>query len=524
MAAVIEVAGGRIRGGEDRGTWRFAGVPYAAAPVGSLRWRPPQPVAPWSGVRSAEDFGPIAPQTSPISGLAIPGEPVEQSEDCLALNVWTPGLDGRRPVMIWLHGGSFLSGSGGSVLFRGADLALVGDVVVVTLNYRLGALGFLTHPALADGATGTTAANWALQDQVAALRWVRAHAASFGGDPDNITLFGESAGSMAAAALLAAPSARGLFHRAILQSGPPYTHNIGRAGRLAADFLAVLGLGATVDRRVLESVPAADLVGAAQALGDRPPTPGELPMPFLPVVDGTFLPCEPLEAVAAGAARHVPLLGGSNRDEVSLYSLNRQNINDLDGHSLVERLAEAAPTAQPSDVVAAYEAALRSRGEPATPRAVWTAAATDLVFRWPLLRLAAAQAIHQPATFVYLFTWVTPFMGGQLGSCHGLDLPFVFGGVRHPAIAAFTGGGPEAEALATQMERAWAAFARSGDPSVDADVGGAGAWPRWEPERRRTMVLGPGGGPVEGPRDEELTVWEKLAPLTAGRTRFPSPA
>jgi para-nitrobenzyl esterase len=268
MDGVIEVQGGRIRGVRRRDLWSFSGVPYAASPAGPGRWRPPAPPEPWTGVLECDHFTPIAPQSPGLVEMSLGGEPEEHSEDCLSLNVWTPGLDGsRRPVMVWVHGGSFVSGSGAGSLYRGGTLAADGDVVVVTINYRLGLLGFLAHPALEDegqswlgGAPWSGFGNWGLADQVAALRWVHDHIAAFGGDPGNVTLFGESAGGMSVSALLAVPAARGLFHRAIVESGPPYSYTAEEAAGRAEAVAAHLGVPLT--RAALERVPADALVRA----------------------------------------------------------------------------------------------------------------------------------------------------------------------------------------------------------------------------------------------------------------------
>jgi para-nitrobenzyl esterase len=505
VAGVVCVTGGAVSGRTEDGVWSFLGVPYAAAPVGALRWRPPEPPAMWAGVRHAIEPGPIAPQ--PAGGPQIPGDPADQSEDCLHLSVWTPGLDdGRRPVLVWVHGGGFTSGTSGSLLYQGDDLARRGDVVVVTVNYRLGALGFLTHPAMeVDG--GGPFGNWGLMDQVAALRWVREHIRSFGGDPGNVTVFGESAGGMSIACLLAVPAARGLFRRAVVQSGPPYTHDSVRAAG-AADALAVeLGLE-KVSREGLGSVPASDLVDAVALLQTRRARPGELPLPLLPAIDGRVLPAEPRQAVAAGAAAGLELMIGTNRDEMTFFSLGDDRAARMDEEALLRRVRHMAPGVPPEEMIDAYRAALARRGEAATPRDLWVAAATDLVFRWPSLRLAAAHRRHGPV-HVYLFTWESPALGGVLGACHALEIPFVFGTARHPAVALYSGGGEAAAALSDEMQGAWLAFARTGDPSNAR----SGWWPRWEPEERATMVFGRSSGVARRPRDEELAVHAAYAPL-----------
>jgi para-nitrobenzyl esterase len=504
---VLEVADGRIRGRHRSGVWTYSGIPYARSPEGELRWRPPQPPEPWAGVRDATAFGPTAPQPPPVPGISVPGDPLAQAEDCLTLNVWTPAPDaGRRPVMVWIHGGGFTSGTGAGLLYRGGVLARLGDVVVVTINYRLGALGFLAHPALADdGSTPATFGNWGLLDQVAALRWVRRHASVFGGDPDNVTVFGESAGAMSVSAILAMPSAGGLFQRAIVQSGPPYTHTPARAERAAQELAELLGID-RLTRSALEQVPAADLVSATQRLRDRLPPPGELPLPFLPVIDGSVLPTSPEEAAATGWTADVPLLIGTNRDELSLFALGDRRLTAIDDDGLLRWMARAAPEVPADDVVACYREARSARNESIAPLDLWVAAGSDRVFRWPSLNLAAARRMRGLDTFVYLFTWEAPAFGGALGSCHALEIPFVFGSLDQPVVAAFAGDGPDAAALSGKMRDAWVAFARDGDPSHP----GIDPWPVWDAERRATMVFGRSVGVVDAPRNEELAVWERV--------------
>jgi para-nitrobenzyl esterase len=347
---------------------------------------------------------------------------------------------------------------------------------------------------------------------VAALRWVREHIADFGGDPTNVTIFGESAGGMCVATLLAAPLARGLFHRAIIESGPPYAHSRSDAAQIGVDLVDVLGLSDPTRER-LESVPARELVSATAILQARRPRPGQLPLPFLPVVDGTFLPSTPYDVIATGQGAAVPLLIGTNRDELTLFTLNMPGLAELDEARLAQWTSLAAPGVPPAAVIDTYRRVRAARAEPVDTRELWVAVASDLVFRWPSLRLAAAHRQRAPA-YVYLFTWEAPVLDGKLGASHALEIPFVFGRLDMPVIATLSGSGAEADALSDRMLRAWAAFARAGDPSH----AGIGTWPAWEPERRTTMVLGPGGGPAERPRDDELAVWERWIPL-AGAAR-----
>jgi para-nitrobenzyl esterase len=454
---------------------------------------------------------------------ALAGTPEPQSEDCLNLNVWTPGFDdGRRPVMVWVHGGSFMTGSGSGGLYRGGVLAREGDVVVVTINYRLGLLGYLGHPALdepgqtwLDGAAWSGSANWGLADQVAALAWVRDHIAAFGGDPGNVTLFGESAGGMSVSALLATPAAAGLFHRAVVESGPPYTCSAEVAAERTERIAAQLGVPVT--RRDLDGVPAERLVAVAGELSDVAGDDGLL---VTPVVDGGLLPRAPLEAVAGGAAAGVPLLSGTTRDESAFFALGSAKLMSLDGGGLRRWMRRIASDADAADrVIAAVQAARAARGESCEPRDLWSAIATEYVFRVGTVRLADAHArAARPGigTFNYLFTWESPAFDGVLGSCHALEIPFVFGTVKNPMVQGFSGGGDDALALSAAIRRSWTSFARTGVPSCELPGAGTDEWPRWDPDRRPTTVLGPWPDAVgmvhrvDDPRGVELAAVDAL--------------
>ena len=411
--------------------------------------------------------------------------------------------------MVFIHGGGFTSGSGSVFLYRGGSLVRNGDTVVVTINYRLGALGFLGHRDLADpdGLVG----NWGIHDQLAALRWVHDNIAAFGGDPGNVTIFGESAGGFSVATLLGTPAASGLFRRAVVQSGGVHVHSVEDAERSAERVAALLGV-ASCRREALERVPAAELVAATEEVGKRRPDPGMMPLPFLPVVDGVLLPDHPLAAVANGAADGIDLLIGTNRDELTLFGLGNPALMALDEEGVERWLSNAVPEMTGAEVVDAYRSARQARGESVGPTDIWVAAGTDIVFRWPSLQLAAAHVARGSRAFVYLFDWESPAFGGILGSCHALELPFVFGAVHLPVVQVFSGGGPAVETLSAQMQRAWLAFAAAGDPSHD----GIGAWSTWDPSTRATMVFGAKTRLEDAPRDEELAVLEGHRPLVSG--------
>jgi para-nitrobenzyl esterase len=366
-------------------------------------------------------------------------------------------------------------------------------------------LGLLAHPDLAQGEEDSWA-NWALLDQLEALRWVRDNIAAFGGDPGNVTLFGESAGAMSVCDLLAVPAATGLFRRAIAQSGPPATATPEWAAEQVRRLAGHLNM-AVPDIGALHGISPARLVEATQRLAAGTPSVGDLPLPFLPVIDGSLLERVPGDAVADGEVAPVPLLVGTTRDESALFTVADWTNPRLDFARVTRRLARLVGPEAASAVVDAHRSVRRERGERARPIDLWTAITTDFVFRLPLLTLALAHRKFQARTFVYLFTWASPFMDGVFGSCHGLDIPFVFGTVANPAVQVFTGSDPAAQVLSEQMQEAWMAFARSDDPACDA----VGEWPSYDPVRRPTMVFGPDGGLQDDPRREERVVWDEAA-------------
>ena len=462
---------GRIEGIERRGIWQFRGIPYAAAPVGQLRFRAPQPPEPWEGVRSGATFGSTSwPEPGGVTAL-LGDEGPGSDEDCLFLNVFTPGCDGgARPVMVWIHGGSFTAGSGSTPWYDGTALAIRGDVVVVTINYRLGALGFLWLGDL-DESYRSSGMNGIL-DQAAALAWVRRNIAAFGGDPDNVTIFGESAGAMSVTTLLATPAARGLFHRAIAQSGAAeHVMSPAVATGVTAAIMAELGVE-TIDQ--LLAVDPEALVAAGTAIdasahlepGRAAALTGSLPLIFQPVIDGEWLPEDPLVAVAAGRAADVPFMTGTNLDEWHLFRLGGSNLDDLE--ELLRRLDRIF-----GDGRRAHARYAATRPE-ATPSDLWSAVLTDATFRIPAIRLIEARQHASSPTYQYLFSWPSAAFDGVLGSCHALEIPFVFGVLDNPGAEMIMGvtAAPEHQELAVQMQESWLAFARTGDP-------GHAALPHW---------------------------------------------
>ncbi len=485
---------GTLEGVQREGHLTFRGIPYAAPPVGDLRWRAPQPPAAWQGVRKSDTFGNASRQkTHPIPGFAASGP---QSEDCLYLDIYTPAADDRRrPVMFWIHGGGFTHGTASEPLYDGGPLVTRGDVVVVGINYRLGALGFLSLIDLLPG-RGLTA-NAGLLDCIAALEWVRDNIAAFGGDPANVTIFGESAGAAAVGTLLAMPAAKGLFHKAVLQSGTGRANTREGGTRIADLLLANLGMdraGAselltTSDDRILEAQTAI----AAKMRFDGGPL-------FGPVIDDENLPDLPINEIAAGSAAGIPVMAGTNRDEVKLFmaTVRRDPIDDEELLNAVQA-SLGSDEAKAASLVAAYRSSRGAKGLPDSNLDILDAIQSDARMRMPAIRLALAQRAHQPLTYMYLFTYPSPARGGSLGSCHALEMPFVFGTLHAPTQDRFAGSGPEVEALSRRMMDAWLSFARTGSPGHE----GIGAWPAYDDSSRPTMVFDLETGLESDPFGEE---------------------
>jgi para-nitrobenzyl esterase len=495
MSLVGRTQQGEVEGREKDGAVLFAGIPYAAPPLGARRFRAPEPHEGWKGVRSAQRFGPAAPQL-PGEGLIAQRE-LRWDEDCLTLNVCTPGLDdARRPVLVWIHGGGFQSGQGGIPWYSGTSFARRGGVVTVSINYRLGALGFAHLAELGGEACASSGLNGIL-DQLAALRWVRDNIAAFGGDPERVTVAGESAGGMSVGVLLGCPGSRGLFRGAVAQSGAAqHVLDEPKAREVAARFAEALraeSLEALRARSVDEILAAQRSVAVSYLAESRGDPTGLGGMPFRPVVDGRALPEPPLDAVRAGNAADVSLLVGTNADETTLWGHG-----DAD-----EARARRIFARHLRDGDAAYAAYAAARPG-ATPGALVVALTTDHIFRIPAVRLAEAQHAAGGRVWKYLFSWKSRAFGGRLGATHALEIPFAFGNLDKPGVDAFLGPGDPPSALAERMHAAWIAFVREGDPSCDA----LPEWPGYEPARRAVMEFGEPTRLLGDPGAAERTLFE----------------
>ncbi|MEU1178162.1 carboxylesterase family protein [Streptomyces sp. NPDC005820] len=492
-ALVVRTTAGVVRGRREDGLTVFRGIPFAAPPVGEARFRAPRPPRPWDDVRDAYAFGPPPPQEAGIQGRegVLEGP---TGDDWLTVNVWTPEADGQggRPVMVWIYGGAYKLGHSGSPGYDAQQLARAGDLVVVTLNYRVGIEGF----ARIEGAP----ANRGLLDQVAALEWVRDNIAAFGGDPGRVTVFGESAGAGSVASLLAMPSARGLFGRAIAQSVPGTFFSDALARDLASAIAAEAGLRptaadlATVDPRRLPEAGAA----LSAKMGERVDRWGQVAptvTPFSPVVDGEVLPVTPWAALAAGAGRDIELIVGHNAQEYRLFVA----LAGLVGKVTEEQAAGVLRLFAPGGEAGAR--AYREAYPDADAGELFERVQSDWLFHIPSLHLAEAQVAGGGRAHVYELTWPAPGMGGALGACHGLDIPLLFGTYQADLGNLLFAGvevSEEARALTARFQTSWTSFARSGDPG----------WPAYDPEQRLVQVLDVEPKVVRYPEETARRLWE----------------
>ncbi len=493
-----ETTYGPVRGVRDGGVCSFKGVPFARPPVGPLRFRPPERPITWTKRWDATLPRPAARQNrDPLDRIygerLAPGD-----EDCLYLNVWTPAVDGgRRPVLVWIHGGAFVIGSGRWPWCDGRALVGRGDVVLVTLNYRLGALGFLDLAEIGGGSYADTG-NHGLLDQIAALRWVRDNIERFGGDPGNVTVFGESAGGISISCLLAMPAARGLFRRAIVMSGGPNLVRFRHDSLEVAE--AFLRMADVRDVNGLRTLPVKGLLKAQKRFLHCNEFGGDLV--FGPVVDGGALPEPPLHAIHRGCARDVVLMTGTTFDEARLWSLYVPILRWTRPHALRGVLSHAVGDRWP-EVIAAYR-----RSRPGEKAGNLTMAINgDLLFRMPAVRLAEAQSAHRPDdTRMYMFAWRTPEFGGRLGSPHAVDVPFVFGNLHAKGVERYTGQGAERKGLSDLVQDSWIAFARSGDPNHP----GLPPWPAYGPDARSTIIFDATTSVRNDPHYAERAVWDGI--------------
>lgn len=507
LRCAATIAQGGLRGAAERGTCAFRGIRYAAAPVGALRFRPPQPPPSWRGTLRATRAGPICPQDRDLLEQYPDRRPRYTDEDCLRVNVWTPRPDGRRrPVMVFVPGGAFVVGAGSEPLYDGGPLARRGGVVVVTLNYRLGMLGWLELGRLDPAYRGS--GNNGLRDQIAALRWVRRNIARFGGDPREITVFGESAGGISVSALLATAHPERLFRRAIAQSGSGYlVHTRAYQEEIARRHIAIAGVRSV---RALLAMSASRILDIQKTAYDRAPLfSGDTY--FAPYVDGAVLPGPVVRRVAAGSARKIDLLSGTTENETQYWGLYDPALLTLP--PAANPFFPGGLSARRAQITATYR-----RDRPtATDGEISHAMLTDQLFRVPQIRLAQAQARWRPRNdFAYWFRWrraSTPAAGpyANLGAVHAIELPFVFGNLDLSWIPRGRTSDPREivrrRTLSDRVMDAWISFALTGSPNARRGRG-VPYWPAYGVRRRATMAWNLRPAVVDAPADRERRLWD----------------
>jgi len=498
---IIDTKAGKIQGIKDEGIEIFKGIPYTKRVVGDLRFKPPVPAKRFPGVFLATEFGPVCPQV--ISPKLI-SPPNPQSEpDCLNLNIWTPSTDrDKRPVMVWIHGGGLRNHEARP--YDGRFLAKRGNVVVVTFNYRLNALGFSFIPGIVTAPLG-------ILDQITVLQWVRDNIENFGGDPNNITIFGESAGGWSVSTLLAMPEAKGLFHRAIAQSGAcnPAGFRASEGKDLSERVFSEVGIQKG-DIEALHKISAYELVNAESKVWEEKLKEKHWPLTTPPYIDGEYIPEHPLNLIRKGAAAEVDLLVGTNLNEsTSVKPDDSNNFKEVSENGMQNWIKFVMKTlGQDEDKATSLINAYREtrKDEDLSAQGVMDAFLTDFEFHISAIRTAEAHSMQNANTYMYLFTWPSPFMDGKFGAFHTCEIPFVFGMLDLPDWNLFSDTSEEAKKFSEKIMDSWIAFARTGNPSHS----GIPEWPIYNMEKRSTMLLGKEIKIVDDPYGKERMAWNGI--------------
>lgn len=502
-ALIVDTTNGPVRGISDGTVSAWLGIRYAAPPTGELRWRAPQPPAPWTEPADATKVGPVCPQpTDPRIPLAL-GAP--QGEDCLTLNVWVPDSGERtKPVLVWVHGGAYVLGSSAQTLYHGRELAVGDDVIVVTVNYRLGAFGFLDLSAFGDQFdTNKFDTNNGLRDVLFALQWVRDNIAGFGGDPGRVTLFGESAGGGVVTTLLGSPASEGLFHRAIAQSAPVTSvYDQTRGRRIGEQFLTELGMKPS-EAGQLTTVPVTALVAASKHLFNDVPQHAPGTLAFVPIVDGDLVPDYPVQLARAGRTLPVPLIIGTNEHEAALFRWMRSPLLPITPQAITDMFAAIAAEQPGLQIPSQAEIGAVYRGRGKKPG---MGVARDVGFRMPSIWFAEGHSQVAPV-YMYRFDWATPMLRAlRLGGAHATELPYVWGnlvaGSKDPTFK--LGGLATGKAVSRRMRARWTSFAAGGQPSAGPSE------PQWRPYReddRATLLIGANDEVTVDPDQAARATW-----------------
>ena len=491
---IVKTRQGLVKGTTDQNICVWKGIRYAKAPQGELRYRAPQAPDSWAGVKDATAFGAVALQMKKI----LVGNEL-QSEDCLSLNVWSPAADGKkRPVMVWIHGGGFVGGSGSSDLYDGTHIVQRGDVVVVTLNYRLGPLGFLYFNSMPGGKANFDD-NLGIRDQVAALKWVKENIAAFGGDPNAVTIFGESAGGISVETLMSLPAAQGLFHRAIIESGPAGDVWTPKAAtQVTALYLKQLGISQDSLFK-LKSVPADSFMTAMMRLMKVLIADPALPKTFAPTIDGDYLPHDLLTAIKDGQSKGVDILIGTNKNEANLFAMKRLKMAPVNEEQLKPYLIRFKPAEQ-QKLISAYNDYPSKSGI--------LDLITDGIFTMPSIQFAEFQSTHAN-TYMYRFDWTSePLKWVGLRACHGLEIPFVFNtfNTKLGKKILLLSNNKRIHQLSDEIQLSWINFAKTGNPNPQ----GKDDWKKYEPAGRNTLIYDKKCYYCQDPKSAQRTAWGSL--------------
>ena len=497
---IINTGSGKIRGYIGDGIQIFKGIPYAEPPIGDLRLNVPELKKPWDDVLEALKYKPVAPQPPPFTNFFPP--PPQSEDDCLSLNIWTPGCDNKkRHVMFWIHGGSHIYGSGR--LLGARALPRKGDIVLVSINYRLGPLGYLYIPGAPS--------NIGQLDQIAALTWVRDNIELFGGDSDKITIFGESAGATSICTLMTMPKAKDLFYRAISQSGAvqPYAFELSDRETSAKLMLKELDLEYN-DLDGFRSLPVDKIIQALiktqqKAFSNR------IQLEFRPYVDDESLPQHPIKAIEEGYAKDIELIVGTNLEEWRFWRAFEPNFEKIGSSQLQKRITNLLKAVGEDEdklesIIETYKKSREKINPSLNLHEIYEAFMTDSIFRIPSIKFAEAQSKHQKNTYMYLFNWKTPFENGRYGAMHALEIAFVFGAFLDDYLFTFPKRTAETEVLSDKMMDAWISFAKTGNPN-HANIP---KWPTYDLEKRSTMIFDSKIEILNNPLHKEREMWNDM--------------